>query len=148
MQTFVCDAVRTPNGCYGGALAQMPTDDLPVAPLVALRERSAEADGSDLHRVLDALEVSPLIIASATWDIIAWNRATAVLLTDYSKLPREQRNFLHLMFGGPYVRAAQEDWRSAARFVVAAFRTTARMLSRPPLRTHGTCGLVECDADR
>ena len=121
----------------------------PVAPLVALRERGGlKPMGSDLQRVLDALEVGPLIIASATWDIIAWNRATAVLLTDYSKLPREQRNILHLMFGGPYVRAAQEDWRSAARFVVAAFRTTARMLSRPPLRTHGTCGIVECDADR
>ena len=76
-----------------------------------------------LQRVLDALEVSPAIIKTATWDVVAWNRAAAALLTDYSKLPREQRNILRLMFGGDSrVRAAQEDWRSVARFVVGAFR--------------------------
>ena len=75
-----------------------------------------------LQRVLDALEVSPAIVKTATWDVVAWNRAAAVLLTDYAKLPREQRNILRLMFGNPRVRAAQEDWQSVARFVVGAFR--------------------------
>ncbi len=75
-----------------------------------------------LQRVLDALEVSPAIIKTATWDVVAWNRAAAALLTDYSKLPREQRNILRLMFGSSRVRAKQEDWQSVARFVVGAFR--------------------------
>ena len=75
-----------------------------------------------LQRVLDALEVSPAIVKTATWDVVAWNRAAAALLTDYSKLPREQRNILRLMFTNSRVQAAQEDWQSVARFVVGAFR--------------------------
>ena len=75
-----------------------------------------------LQRVLDALEVSPAIIKTATWDVVAWNRAAAALLTDYSKLPRAQRNILRLLFANSRVRAAQEDWRSVARFVGGAFR--------------------------
>ena len=75
-----------------------------------------------LQRVLDALEVSPAIVKTAVWDVVAWNRAAAALLTDYSKLPREQRNILRLMFGNAQIRAAQEDWQSVARFIVGAFR--------------------------
>ena len=75
-----------------------------------------------LQRVLDALEVSPAIVKTALWDVVAWNSAAAALFTDYSKLPREQRNILRLMFGSAQVRAAQEDWHSVARFVVGAFR--------------------------
>ncbi|UCI07084.1 helix-turn-helix transcriptional regulator [Mesorhizobium sp. B1-1-8] len=78
-----------------------------------------------LQRVLDALEGSPAIIKTATWDVVAWNRAATALLTDYSKLPREQRNILRLMFGNPRVRAAQDDWESVARFVVGSFRADA-----------------------
>ncbi len=75
-----------------------------------------------LQRVLDAFQVSPAIIKTAIWDVIAWNRAAAALLTDYAKLPREQRNILRLMFTDRGVRARQEDWQSVARFVVGAFR--------------------------
>jgi transcriptional regulator with XRE-family HTH domain len=78
-----------------------------------------------LQRVLDALDVSPAIIKTATWDVVAWNRAAAALLTDYGKLAREDRNILRLMFGNARVRAAQEDWESVARFVVSAFRADA-----------------------
>ena len=78
-----------------------------------------------LQRLLDALEASPAIIKTATWDVVAWNRAAAALLTDYAKLPREQRNILRLMFADPGVRARQEDWQSVARFVVGAFRADA-----------------------
>lgn len=56
------------------------------------------------------------------WDVVGWNRAAAILLTDYAKLPREERNILRLMFGNDQVRARNEDWDSIARFVVGAFR--------------------------
>ena len=78
-----------------------------------------------LQGVLDALKVSPAIIKTATWDVVAWNHAAAALLTDYAKLPREQRNILRLIFADSRVRAAQEDWQSVARFVVGAFRADA-----------------------
>ena len=75
-----------------------------------------------LQRVLDAMPLSPAIIKTAMWDVVGWNRAAAVLLTDYAKLPREQRNILRLMFNSTRVRDKQENWESVARFVVGAFR--------------------------
>ncbi|WP_452652992.1 MmyB family transcriptional regulator [Sphingomonas hankookensis] len=75
-----------------------------------------------LQRVLDGMVLSPAIIKTAMWDVVGWNRAATVLLTDYSKLPREDRNVLPLMFGSNYVRSRNEDWESIARFVVGAFR--------------------------
>ncbi len=75
-----------------------------------------------LQRVLDGMALSPAIIKTAMWDVVGWNRAAAILLTDYAKLPREKRNILRLMFGNDHVRARNEDWDSIARFVVGAFR--------------------------
>lgn len=75
-----------------------------------------------LQRVLDALNPSPALIRTATWDIVAWNRAATVMLVDYGALAPEQRNVLRLMFLDPRLRAAQYDWESVARFVVGAFR--------------------------
>ncbi|MBD8900261.1 helix-turn-helix transcriptional regulator [Rhodanobacter sp. DHG33] len=75
-----------------------------------------------LQRVLDALESSPALIKTTTWDVVAWNRAAAAALTDYGTLAPEQRNVLRLMFLNPHVRAAQHHWESVARSVVAVFR--------------------------
>jgi len=41
---FICDAIRTPIGRYGGALSSVRADDLAAAPLKALKERNGEAD--------------------------------------------------------------------------------------------------------
>src|ERR1700743_3631864 len=78
-----------------------------------------------LQRVLDALEPSPALIRTATWDVTAWNRAVAVMLTDYGSLPPEQRNILRFIFLDPRARAAQYNWESVARFVLGAFRADA-----------------------
>jgi transcriptional regulator with XRE-family HTH domain len=75
-----------------------------------------------LQRVLDTLEYSPAFIRTATWDVIAWNRAAAAVLTDHSTLPDSQRNVLRMMFRDSRVRAAQPNWQSVARYVVASFR--------------------------
>jgi 3-oxoadipyl-CoA thiolase len=49
---FVCDAVRTAIGRYGGALAQVRADDLAAIPLAALKARNPGADLSKLDDVL------------------------------------------------------------------------------------------------
>lgn len=90
-----------------------------------VRYRPVDSVSPRLQRVLDALTVSPAIIKTATWDVVAWNRAAAAILTDYAKLPRDQRNILRLIFTDPGVRARQADWQSVARFVVGAFRADA-----------------------
>jgi transcriptional regulator with XRE-family HTH domain len=89
------------------------------------RYQHADAVTPRLQRVLDALPNSPAIVKTATWDVIAWNKAAATVLTDYSTLPREQRNVLRIMFSNARVQAAQENWRNVARFVVASFRADA-----------------------
>ncbi|MGE4368072.1 MAG: 3-oxoadipyl-CoA thiolase [Burkholderiaceae bacterium] len=45
---FICDAVRTPFGRYGGALASVRTDDLAAAPIKALMERHPNVDWARL----------------------------------------------------------------------------------------------------
>jgi len=39
-EVYICDAIRTPVGKYGGALSQVRTDDLAALPLRALMERN------------------------------------------------------------------------------------------------------------
>ncbi len=78
-----------------------------------------------LQRVLDALEPTPALLRTATWNVVAWNRAVGVMFTDYDSLPPEERNILRFMFLDPRSRAAQYDWESVARFVVGAFRVDA-----------------------
>ena len=90
-----------------------------------VRYRAVEGVTPRLQRVLDALEFSPAIVKTSTWDVVAWNRAAAAVLTDYGTLAVEQRNILRLMFRNPRIRAAQQNWESVARFVVAAFRADA-----------------------
>jgi 3-oxoadipyl-CoA thiolase len=48
---FICDAVRTAIGRYGGALARVRTDDLAAVPIKALLERNPKADWSKLDEV-------------------------------------------------------------------------------------------------
>ena len=90
-----------------------------------VRYRAAEGVTPRLQRVLDALDPSPAVIRTATWDVVAWNRAATVMLMDYGSMPPEQRNILRFIFLDPRSRAAQYDWESVARFVVGAFRVDA-----------------------
>lgn len=90
-----------------------------------VRYQPAEGVTPRLQRVLDALELSPAIVKTATWDVVAWNRAASAVLTDYGSLPPRERNILRLIFCNPRVRSVQFDWESVARFVVAAFRADA-----------------------
>lgn len=43
-QAFICDAIRTPFGRYGGALSSVRTDDLGAIPLKALMARNSKVD--------------------------------------------------------------------------------------------------------
>jgi transcriptional regulator with XRE-family HTH domain len=78
-----------------------------------------------LQRVLDALDPTPALIRTATWDVVAWNRASGVMLADYGAMPPEHRNMLRHLFLDPAARAAHDHWESVARFIVSAFRLDA-----------------------
>ena len=51
-EAFICDAVRTPIGRYGGALAGMRPDDLGAVPLKALMQRNTSVDWTAVDDIL------------------------------------------------------------------------------------------------
>ncbi len=51
-QAYICDAIRTPFGRYGGALSSVRTDDLAAIPLKALMARNPGVDWAQVTDVL------------------------------------------------------------------------------------------------
>ena len=51
-EVFICDAVRTPVGRYGGCLSSVRADDLATIPIVALMERNSGLDGAAVDEVI------------------------------------------------------------------------------------------------
>jgi 3-oxoadipyl-CoA thiolase len=51
-QAFICDAIRTPFGRYGGALSSVRTDDLGAVPLAALMARNPKVDWAAVTDVI------------------------------------------------------------------------------------------------
>ena len=49
---FICEGIRTPIGRYGGALAQVRTDDLAAHPLTMLRSKFESSDWASIDEVL------------------------------------------------------------------------------------------------
>jgi transcriptional regulator with XRE-family HTH domain len=87
-----------------------------------VRYHATETVTPQLQRVLDALEYTPAYVKTAAWDLVAWNFAATVVLTNYGAIPEGQRNLLRLIFRDSHLRAAQPHWEETARFAVAAFR--------------------------
>ncbi|MCB8877093.1 helix-turn-helix transcriptional regulator [Acidisoma silvae] len=90
-----------------------------------VRYKAVDGITPRLQRLIDSFEVSATIVKTALWDIVAWNRAATILLTDYGALPPGRHNILRLIFCHPGVRAVQDDWMKVARFAVGAFRADA-----------------------
>ena len=51
-EAYICDAIRTPFGRYGGALSSVRTDDLAAIPLKALMERNAGVEWLEVDDVI------------------------------------------------------------------------------------------------
>jgi acetyl-CoA C-acetyltransferase len=51
-EAYICDAIRTPIGRYGGALSGVRTDDLGAIPLKALMQRNAKVDWELVNDVI------------------------------------------------------------------------------------------------
>ncbi|MBT4940586.1 MAG: 3-oxoadipyl-CoA thiolase, partial [Rhodospirillaceae bacterium] len=51
-EAFICDAIRTPIGRYGGGLSSIRTDDLAALPITALKERNTSVDWEKIDDVI------------------------------------------------------------------------------------------------
>ncbi|MDZ7873992.1 MAG: helix-turn-helix transcriptional regulator [Rhizobium sp.] len=86
------------------------------------RYREVEGVHPRLQRFIDRLDTCPAVVKTATWEVVAWNKASTIVLSDYGRLPQGERNMLRFLFSDPAVRAKQHDWEAMARFAVGAFR--------------------------
>ena len=50
-EVFICDAIRTPVGRFGGALSSVRADDLAAIPLQAILERNPMLKSSDIDYI-------------------------------------------------------------------------------------------------
>ncbi len=70
---FICDAIRTPIGRYGGALSPVRADDLAVVPIRALLARNPEVAGG-----VESMSRAPFVMTKAT---SAFSRAAEIFDT-------------------------------------------------------------------
>jgi transcriptional regulator with XRE-family HTH domain len=89
------------------------------------RGRAAQRAQPQLQRLLDDLTNTPAMVLGRCTDVLAWNPLAAALFTDFATLPREQRNFVRLVFCDTAVRAMYTDWNYVARACVAQLRMEA-----------------------
>lgn len=84
-------------------------------------EQLREGDLERLRQLVDHV-ACPAYIKSSAWDVVAWNTAAAAVLTDYDKIPVEERNVLRMLFCDPTARSRVGNWRHEAKLAVATFR--------------------------
>lgn len=89
-----------------------------------LKYRSASEISPRRQRVMDALPDSPAYVKILAWDMLAWNRAAAVVF-GYTLDADFERNLLRRTFLSLGTRSAQTDWTSVARLVVSVFLADA-----------------------
>jgi transcriptional regulator with XRE-family HTH domain len=86
----------------------------PEAPAVTIDPR--------FRRVLDGFSHGPAYIKTAAWDIVAWNRAARLVLSDYEAMRPADRNVLKILFREPGHRSLLRDWELEAGRAVSTFR--------------------------
>jgi transcriptional regulator with XRE-family HTH domain len=77
--------------------------------------------------LLDRLEDTPAVVSNARGDILAWNPMAAALITDFSAMPPQERNYAWLHFASDAVhrRFTPADWDRLSRAHVAHLRALA-----------------------
>jgi transcriptional regulator with XRE-family HTH domain len=85
-------------------------------------------------RVVAAAEPNPAFVLGRSYDVLAWNRTAAALITDFGQVPPARRNMAWLLFLDPDVRGRYPDWEEVARDTVAILRAaTTRYPDDPAL---------------
>lgn len=98
---------------YLTTLGHLPKTEYQVSDVITPR----------LQTILDALNPNMALIRNLTWDVLAWNKAAAAVLTDYSLLPENERNIMKLFFTNDAVINHNSDWNMTANLIVSAFRS-------------------------
>ena len=89
------------------------------------RRRARQTVRPAMRRLLDRLTDTPAIVLGKRMDVLAWNSAAAALFVDFGAVPAARRNYVHLLFADPTMRALNVRWEHDARDAVAALRMEA-----------------------
>ncbi|MFE2544717.1 helix-turn-helix domain-containing protein [Actinacidiphila glaucinigra] len=100
-----------------------------------------------MRRLLDQLTATPAVVLGRRMDVLAWNDAAAALYTDFSAIPPDRRNYVHLLFTDPAVRGMHLRWEHDARDAVAALRMQAAAEAGDPELSRLVGELSVQDAD-
>ncbi len=77
--------------------------------------------GPAIRRMIDALSV-PALVISMRWDAVAWNKAYAKAIRDFSALAPDQRNLARMLFTSPEYRVDENEYDAMVHRVVAKVR--------------------------
>lgn len=75
-----------------------------------------------LRALIEAMDPTPAFVQGPRMEVLAWNRAAAVLITDFAKLPGQDRNLLRWLLLDPVARVRYPQWEEVVAPTVAALR--------------------------
>jgi transcriptional regulator with XRE-family HTH domain len=96
------------------------------------RRRPRQTVQPPLRRLLDDLRFTPALVLGRRMDILAWNPLAAALVTDFAQIPKNQRNYVRLVFTDPTMRSLYADWDTVAHTCVALLRREAAQYPDDP----------------
>ena len=106
-----------------------------------------EAVPEVVRRVVQGLS-QPAYVTGQRWDVLVWNRGAADLLTDFARLPIEDRNILLFMFTDPKARHLFGiGWTEEARRMVSLFRATQDLWPGDPLFVDLVARIESCSPE-
>ena len=75
-----------------------------------------------LQRMLDDMAHTPAFVIGPRTEVVAWNAMGAALITDFGKIPEEQRHYIRMLFTDPALRELYADWEGVTRLAIAQMR--------------------------
>jgi transcriptional regulator with XRE-family HTH domain len=97
-------------------------------PAPAIRAAVAPA----LAALVARLDPHPAYVTGPRFDVVAWNRAAALLWTDWGARPQEERNMLLWMFLDPAARTVMVEWEDEAQALLGRFRAAHALHTGDP----------------
>jgi transcriptional regulator with XRE-family HTH domain len=117
------------------ALRLDPTEHAHLRSLARMTPRlafSRESVPAALQRLIDSLP-QPAYVTGRRWDMLAWNPATTEFMTDFARVPGEDRNLLVYMLTDPGARRIfGATWADEAKRMVAKFRISHDLWAGDP----------------
>ena len=89
------------------------------------RPRDAEGVRPQTRQLLESLRDIPALVFGRYLDVLAWNHHATAVFKDFASVPRQERNFLRMLFLDEDLRSRFVDWATVARSAVAFLRAAA-----------------------